>query len=429
MSEQIKGLRALTIAAILAIGILPVFGYWFFIGRHRTIPAREAKAQLSASPSTTILADAREPEEYGTEHLAAAVNWPFSEIMALKSISDLPAALQGKTIYLICAGGLRSAQAARKLEELGFANFYNVRGGMQEWKNNVNQPCPLGLCRLLGAKSQAADLPFRPASLFEQWALSITGFGVKPLYMTLSFVLILALWRSKSPDLAALRWGMIFFLAGEACCAANYLFFDDLGYLAEYLHSYGMALAFAFTAWAAFEGLDQRVIRFSDAARKCAALELCGSCVKYADAPCGLRRTFLLVLPMLMVMAVMPMTAAPTAESYNTLILGTPYNYSHAVIFQLYETRFSPIMAEIFFGAALLVWGLNRPGALPWAKALLAAGMGWFGFAMLRLIFYQLFRDNQVWFSNWEEITELLYIAGVAAILWIFKKRLFPVPE
>ncbi len=60
---------------------------------------------------------------------------------------------------------------------------------------------------------------------------------------------------------------------------------------------------------------------------------------------------------------------------------------------------------------------------------LFAAGMGPLAFAFLRLVFVGVFQDNLVWFSFWEELTELIYITGVGFILWIFRRGLFPARE
>jgi hypothetical protein len=47
------------------------------------------------------------------------------------------------------------------------------------------------------------------------------------------------------------------------------------------------------------------------------------------------------------------------------------------------------------------------------------------GFSLLRLIFFSLHSDNQVWFDFWEEVTELMFVAAIAFILWAFRKSLF----
>ncbi len=45
---------------------------------------------------------------------------------------------------------------------------------------------------------------------------------------------------------------------------------------------------------------------------------------------------------------------------------------------------------------------------------------------MLRTVLTGLYADNLVWSWSWEEITELLFVAGVCFVLWIFRAGLFP---
>ena len=50
-------------------------------------------------------------------------------------------------------------------------------------------------------------------------------FVVKPVYTLLALLIVVLLWKQSASDLAALRWGMLFFFLGENACAANYLLF------------------------------------------------------------------------------------------------------------------------------------------------------------------------------------------------------------
>jgi hypothetical protein len=74
---------------------------------------------------------------------------------------------------------------------------------------------------------------------------------------------------------------------------------------------------------------------------------------------------------------------------------------------------------------SLLVLSLRKNDALLLAKIFLAAGIGPLGFGMFRGILAGLYSQNMVWFSFWEEGTELLFIVGVCFVLWIFRQSLF----
>jgi hypothetical protein len=291
---------------------------------------------------------------------------------------------------------------------------------------DARSPCSLAAGTVGGASGAAEGPSFRQAPLHEQWVAVLSGFAVKPAYMLLALGLVARLWRTARPELKALRWGLLCFLAGEAACAVNYLAFNDTSYLWEYLHSLGMAACFGFVTWAALEGTDRWLIRYTDAAEKCAALPLCRACIKYAPAaPCGLRRTFYVLIPAAMVLALVPLTAPLGTPSYNTRILGTFYNYSHAVAYQVFEIRYLPAVAIVLLGVSVGVLLLGRREPVLWSKVLFAAGMGALGFSLLRLVLLAPYRDNQVWFVFWEEATEMMFVAGAAAVLWIFRRGLF----
>lgn len=270
-----------------------------------------------------------------------------------------------------------------------------------------------------------AELPFREAPRYEQWVAVISGFVIKPTYMLLSLVLVAVLWRSKSSDLAALRWAMIFFFLGEAFCAANYFMNND-SLFADFLHSYGMVLSFAFTTFAAAQAMDHRFFKYTNPKDRCAAIELCRSCTKYTSVPCGLKRSFLLFLPMLIIVALMPFTAALNTISYDTRILGTCYNYSHPIAHQLYEIRFAPAAAIVLLIIAIPFLAFAKNDSMLKSKVLFAAAVGSLGFGFFRWILLACYHDNLVWFECWEEISELLFIVGTLAILWLFRHGLFP---
>lgn len=50
--------------------------------------------------------------------------------------------------------------------------------------------------------------------------------------------------------------------------------------------------------------------------------------------------------------APMPLFAELKMVSYNTKIWGTFYNYSHPVIYQVFEVRYCPIIASAAFASA-----------------------------------------------------------------------------
>lgn len=261
------------------------------------------------------------------------------------------------------------------------------------------------------------------SSLVEQWAAVTAAFVVKPLYMLLALGMIALLWRSRSSDLSSLRWGLIVFLAGESACAVNYQL-GGSSLLAEQLHSAGMAVAFGFVVYALLESIDRRIIHYEDLSRRCAAVELCGSCAKTDDVSCGLRRVFLLIIPALMILCLLPLSAETVSLQYSTVILGTPYTYTHPSLFQSFETRLCPAYALVFLGLSLITMLVVGHKGVAGAKVLFAVGLGPLLFGLFRLAITRMFANNLLWSTVWEEGTELIFILSVLAILFVFRQTL-----
>jgi hypothetical protein len=288
--------------------------------------------------------------------------------------------------------------------------------------------CWLMFDQMPAVESRVGVSAVHPMSLPQQWIVVLTAFGVKPLYLLVSLGVILLLWRRSSPDLTALRYGLIWFWAGEQACAVNWLLYGGLSDPLEYLHNFGMAVGFAFVAWAAMEGADVRLIRLSAANERCAALSLCGRCIKYADEPCGLRRIFLVAIAAFGVLALIPLTADYKLTAYNSTVLGSAICYSHTMASQVFELRICPALALAFFTASWFVLLLKRNNSIPWSKLLFAAGLGPLAFGAMRMALVATFRTDLMWFETWEEWTELIFVVGVAFVLWVFRRGLLATP-
>ena len=87
----------------------------------------QAKARMEENPDL-ILLDVRTQEEFEQGHIPGAVCLPTEMIAA-----DMPF-LFGKDaeILLYCRSGRRSADAAKKLRDMGFTNVFDF-GGIIDW--------------------------------------------------------------------------------------------------------------------------------------------------------------------------------------------------------------------------------------------------------------------------------------------------------
>ncbi len=90
----------------------------------------DAAARITA-PGTVVL-DVREPDEYEQGALADVVHIPRGHLEA-----QVEARIAGHDtpIVVYCAGGVRSAFAAKTLGELGYTNVVSMAGGFGRWKD------------------------------------------------------------------------------------------------------------------------------------------------------------------------------------------------------------------------------------------------------------------------------------------------------
>ncbi len=271
----------------------------------------------------------------------------------------------------------------------------------------------------------ASELPSRELGVLTQWLVVISAFGVKPAYMVLSLAWIVCLWRCSAVDLVALRWGLICFLGGELACAANYLAYGGNSAITDYLHSYGMAVGFSFVAYAMLEGVDVRLVKYSPLKDRCAALSLCRACVKYTDAPCGLRRLFSFAIPALAVVALMLPSAEVQPVAYRMKVLDSFVEFQSPAWSQLFENRYCAWLALALLAVAWGTLTFKRDDPVGTSKLFLAAALGPLGFGLLRFFLRTAYRENLAWSNIWEEVTELLFVMAVGLVLWVFRGALF----
>lgn len=96
----------------------------------RTVSLDEVKRRIDAN-EPIVLVDVREKDEVRQGFIPGAVHVPrgFLEMQAEKRLMDKTASL---VVY--CAGGIRSAFAAKALGELGYVNVESANPGFARWK-------------------------------------------------------------------------------------------------------------------------------------------------------------------------------------------------------------------------------------------------------------------------------------------------------
>ncbi|MBS1646089.1 MAG: thioredoxin [Bacteroidetes bacterium] len=103
------------------------------------IPIEEFNNKLTELKNVQLV-DVRTPEEYQEGHLKNALNYDINGSDFESKLNSLD---KNKPVLVYCLSGGRSAQAASMMAEKGFAQVYNMKGGMMKW-NAANLPTEKG---------------------------------------------------------------------------------------------------------------------------------------------------------------------------------------------------------------------------------------------------------------------------------------------
>jgi molybdopterin/thiamine biosynthesis adenylyltransferase/rhodanese-related sulfurtransferase len=94
----------------------------------REVSVEEARSRLQGGAT---LLDVREGDEWAQGHIPGAILIPrgFLELRVEEAVAD-----RSTEIVVHCAGGTRSALAAKTLANLGYSNVVSMKGGFASWK-------------------------------------------------------------------------------------------------------------------------------------------------------------------------------------------------------------------------------------------------------------------------------------------------------
>src|SRR6266478_2739196 len=104
-----------------------------------TVPAisvNELKRKMDAREAIELV-DVREPFEYEIARIDGAKLIPLGEIPERADELD-----REQTLIIHCHSGRRSAQAVQLLKQRGFANVYNLEGGIDAWSEQIDPSVP-----------------------------------------------------------------------------------------------------------------------------------------------------------------------------------------------------------------------------------------------------------------------------------------------
>jgi rhodanese-related sulfurtransferase len=108
---------------------------WSLFGnRFRGIKEVDSAGALQLiNHKNAIVLDVREPKEYDTGHVLNAKLIPLGKLK--ERVGELEK-YRDKPIVVVCRSGNRSGTACFLLGKQGFAQVYNLAGGMQAWQKN-----------------------------------------------------------------------------------------------------------------------------------------------------------------------------------------------------------------------------------------------------------------------------------------------------
>jgi len=90
---------------------------------YKTITENEAMELIN---NNAVIIDVRTGAEYASGYIDGAINVPVENISTISYDKDT-------VIIVYCASGMRSANAAKTLIDLGYTNVYNLDGGLINW--------------------------------------------------------------------------------------------------------------------------------------------------------------------------------------------------------------------------------------------------------------------------------------------------------
>jgi len=105
--------------------------------RYDSVGPAELERRLAPADVGPLVVDLREGVSYARGHIAGAVHHPFDDFLKAVVVDRAYDAhrLTGRELVLACDTGQMSRVAAEILvEDEGFANVVNLRGGMRRWQ-------------------------------------------------------------------------------------------------------------------------------------------------------------------------------------------------------------------------------------------------------------------------------------------------------
>lgn len=101
--------------------------------QYTDITAQQGKGMIDRGE--VFILDVRTQEEYASGHINGSTLLAVQDIPKQELAEKLKEIPKDRKILVYCRSGRRSAEASGILAENGFAQVYNMQGGITEWMN------------------------------------------------------------------------------------------------------------------------------------------------------------------------------------------------------------------------------------------------------------------------------------------------------
>lgn len=85
--------------------------------------------------TNNMILDVRTPQEYEEGYIPGSINLNIYD--ANEFMSEIQSYNKESSFYIYCKSGARSSQACQIMSQLGFANVFNLIGGITNWKGQI----------------------------------------------------------------------------------------------------------------------------------------------------------------------------------------------------------------------------------------------------------------------------------------------------
>jgi rhodanese-related sulfurtransferase len=388
------------------------------------VGARPVQPAALRQLSGAQIVDLRSRHDHAAGHLAGSLSVPWVELdgQLAWARARRGGAASDRPLVLVDETGRDALLAAPTARLHGHGQVYTLAGGVRRWRAEGGklQPGPAPVA----ASLERIAHPVQELTRGQQLVAFLSGGVIKPTYMLLALLIVLALRRARAPALRVLRHGVLWFFVGEAFCAINFYFHrPGAVYFIDLLHGVGMVAMSALIPWGLYRLLDDRVLHFSDPAERCVVQRLCGRCWKRDPVRCGPHDLMLLLVVGLAVISLIPLSSDLRPAQVVSTVFGSSVDYGAPIINHLVELRAYPVLGALtLLLTFVLLWG--EPRSVRRAEPFFFVGFGLMAYPLLRSLLVNTFRGELYWSDFWEELTELVLIVAVGALLLVFRRQL-----